>query len=232
VGPRRKDKASDSLARFLEADDLDDLQKIRSELPELDQNDASVVRDVIQAWREPQAIANLLFNPGVIPPDIRVATVLRGLNEYDRRYLKLAAVVGLQSIQPSAIAPSDVAIIRDRLLQIIEVEHSIISSRASVSIETWLDSSTAPAVCRLLNHSNETVRNNLLAWLITHVDVVKLTPLLESSDLVPEKVRSVIRDADEYKRCRDAGVMFTRASSYLFSYIPNLSGFRDAENQT
>lgn len=127
----------------------------------------------------------------------------------------------------SDIAPTDAALIRDRLLELIESDGSIISSRASVSIESWLDSTSAPAVCRLLNHPNETTGHNLLAWLIRHIDPAELALLLHGSDLTPAKLHSAIRDADEYKRCRDAGVTFTRAGSYLFSYIPNLCEFRE-----
>jgi hypothetical protein len=215
----------DPLARLLAAEDLDDLMRIASELPELSPNDVAVVREVIQDWRPQQAVANLLFHSRLIPPDIRVATILRGLAERDRPYLTVAATVGLQSMEPSDLAPRDASVIRDQLLHLIEVDRSILSSRASVSIENWLDSANASAVCGLLNHPDETVAHNLMAWLIRHVDPAELTPLLETSALAPEKLRSAIRDADEYKRCREAGVTFTRASSYLFGYIPNLCEF-------
>lgn len=218
---------TDSLARFLAAEDLDDLMRIASELPELSANDVAVVREVLHDWQPQQAVANLLFHSRLIPPDIRVATILRGLTERDRPYLKLASTAGLQLMERSDIAPSDAAVIRDRLLELIEGDGHIISSRASVSIEGWLDSSSAPVVCRLLDHSNETVGHNLLAWLIRHIDPAELVPLLETSDLAPEKLQSAIRDADEYKRCRDGGVKFTRASSYFFGYIPNLCEFRE-----
>jgi hypothetical protein len=218
---------SDSLARFLTADDLDDLMRIASDLPELNANDLAVVRAVIHDWQPQQAVANLLFHARLIPADIRVASMLRGLTERDRPYLKLASTAGLQSMERSDIAPTDAAAIQDRLLELIEADRSIISSRASVAIESWLDGTRAPALCRLLSHPNEAAAHNLLAWLIRHVDPVELAPLLGTSDLAAEKLQSAIRDADEYRRCRDAGVTFTRASSYLFSYIPNLCDFRE-----
>ena len=98
----------------------------------------------------------------------------------------------------------DAAVIRDRLLELIEGDRSIISSRASVSIESWLDSVSAPAVCRLLNHPNETTGHNLLAWLIRHIDPVELAQLLETSYLEPEKLQSAIRDTDESGVARQA----------------------------
>lgn len=201
--------------------------RIASKLPELSANDVAAVREVLHDWQPQQAVANLLFHSRLIPPDIRVATILRGLTERDRPYLKLASAVGLQSVERSDSAPSDAVVIRDRLLELIEEDRSIISSRASVSIENWLDRASAPAVCKLLNHPDETAGHNLMAWLICHIDPAELAPLLETSDLPPEKLQNAIRDAEEYKRCRDAGVAFTRASSYFFGYIPNLCKFRD-----
>ena len=205
--------------------------RIASELPELNANDVAVVREVLHDWQPQQAVANLLFHPRLIPPDIRVASILRGLTESDRSDLKLASTAGLQSMERSDIPPSDAAVIRDRLLELIEGDRSIISSRASVSIESWLDSVSAPAVCRLLNHPNATTGHNLLAWLIRHFEPAELVPLLETSELAPEKLQSAIRDTDEYKRCREAGVTFTRASSYFFGYIPNLCEFREDDGK-
>ncbi len=222
-------KASDALARFLAAGDLDDLLRIASELPALDVNDATVVGEVISEWRAHQAVANLLFHPTAIPVEVRTAALLRGLGEDARPYLKLAAIVGLQSTQPSAIAPDDVTLVRERLLQIIAADESVISSRASVTIDSWLDSSSAAQVCRLLDHPNQTVAHNLLAWLIRHVDPAELTGLLNSSDIEPERLRHAIRDLDEYKRSCQAGESFTPVSSYLFTYIPNLSEFTSVQ---
>ena len=221
--PAREGTPGDGLARFLLAEDLDDLNRLASELRELSAEDVAVVREVIQGWKPQQAVANLLFHTRLIPSDIRVATMLRALTDRDRPYLRLASAVGLQSMDHAEIARQDATLIAAGLLQLIEADPSIVSSRASVSIETWLDPASAPAVSRLLNHPNDTASHNLLAWLIRHVDATELGPLLLASELPPEKVRSAIADVEEYAKCRDAGVPFTRASAYLYGYIPNLS---------
>ena len=216
---------SAALKRFVAADDLDDLLKAASELRGLGPDDAAVVRRIVENWRPQQAVANLLFHACLIPADVRVAAILRAMNDCDQPYLKLAATVGLASVEPREVAPGDAAIIRGLLLELIEADDSILSSRASVSIDSWLDASSSPAVCQLLNHANETVRHNLLAWLIRHVNPVELRSLLEASELPPESLRSANRDVDEYRACLEAGVRFTLASSYLFSYISNLCEF-------
>jgi hypothetical protein len=224
---RQRSNASDALKRFLAADDLDDLLRVASALPGLAPDDAAVVRRIIENWRPQQAVANLLFHPHLVPSDVRVAAILRAMNECGQPYLKLAATVGLASVEPRDIAPGDAAVIRSLLLKLIEADDSILSSRASVSIDSWLDASSSTAVCRLLNHANETVAHNLLAWLIRHVDPVELRSLLEASELPPASMRRAIRDVGEYRACLEAGASFTRASSYFFSYIPNLSEFPD-----
>lgn len=217
---------SATLARFLAAEDLNDLLTIASALPELPANGVAVVREVLLDWQPQQAVANLLFYPRLIPLESRVATILHGLTECERPYLALAAAAGLQSMERSEVAHNDAAVIRDRLLALIAEDRSIISSRASVSIESWLDSASAPALCRLLNHPNVITGHNLLAWLIRHIDPAELAPLLHTSDLAPEKLLSAIRDADEYQRCRMAGGPLPQASNYLLSHVPNLSEFQ------
>jgi hypothetical protein len=226
-GPARERTPSAGLARLLAAEDLDDLVKLASALPEVSADDAAVVRKLIQDWRPQQAVANLLIHARLLPPDIRVATILKALVQRDRPYLILASVVGLQSIKHADVMSADAALIADQLLQLIGSDQSIISSRASVSIENWLDGAHAPAVSKLLNHPNDTVGHNLLAWLIRHVEAADLGSLLEASGLTPEKLGSAIADVDEYAKCRDAGVSFTRASVSFFGYIPNLSECRD-----
>jgi hypothetical protein len=218
---RPEERASETLARFLAAQDLDDLLHIALELPPLDQNDQAVVQVILQDWRPAQAVANLLFHVDKIPEDLRGAAVLRGLNDQSQPYFQLAATAGLQSLEPAALHSAEAATIRKRLLQILQTD-SLVAARASVTVDGWLDASFAPPLCRLLDHPNETVRHNLLAWLILHVEPVDLIPQLENSGARPETLAGAIRDVREYARCRRAGVEFTRASSYFYSYMPNL----------
>lgn len=92
-----------------------------------------------------------------------------------------------------------------------------------MTIDTWLDHSSGPAICRLLGHTDQGVSHNLRAWLIRHMSEADLKPLLEMSGLAPEVIQDTLQGAAEHRRARDAGVASSRAGLYLFSYIPNLS---------
>lgn len=117
-----KIQASDSLLRYLQADDLDDLLEHARDLRTLNPIDAQVVRDVIRAWRDEQAVANLLFHPAFLPPERKFAALLRGLSDDQHPYLRLAAVLGLQSEDASTAETADVKVIRARLIEIIEAD--------------------------------------------------------------------------------------------------------------
>jgi hypothetical protein len=98
---------SPELEAFLAAEDLDEVLNARGKIAALAADDEATVRAVLAEWRNPQAVSNLLLHSTLIPEDIRLPTLFRGL--YERRvvYYVLAAVVGLQSLDAAGIADGD-----------------------------------------------------------------------------------------------------------------------------
>ena len=222
-----------AITAFLATQDLDDLLRITSRLGSLSDADASLIRSTLVEWRNDQGVANLLFHPHLIPADTRLKSILRGLDERDQRYYVLAAAVGLQSVEPATLTPDGVASIRERLLRIVASDNSIIASRASVSIQPFVSKSDAGVVLRLLGHSNETVRHNLLAWLVENFQSEEsddLQRLIEATELSIQTKQEVIRQVADYKEARREG-RFTAVGSPLFGYIPNLNEFHADKNR-
>jgi hypothetical protein len=96
-----------------------------------------------------------------------------------------------------------------------------------VSIHSFLAKSDADAVVKLLDHQGETVRHNLLAWLVETFRPLQsddLQSLIESSKLSARTKRDVIGHLTEYVKAQREG-RFTAVGSPLFSYIPNLDQF-------
>ena len=216
-----------TVAASLTAEDVDDLLRIRSHLGSVDDADTGLIRSMLVEWRNTQAVANLLFHPDLIPADIRVNSILRGLDERSRRYLVLAAAVGLQSIEPSVLTPDGAASIRERLLRIVASDESIIASRVSVSIQPFLAKSDARVVLGLLGHPNETVRHNLLAWLLKMYfseESDDLRRVIQATELSTDTRESVSGRIAEYAKARREGT-FSPLGSTLLGYIPNLNEF-------
>jgi len=93
-----------TLASFLATEDLDDLLRAAMELDPPSDHELAVVRSTLHEWRNEQAVANLLFYPHFIPADLRLETVIHGLDEQRQRYYVLAAVVGLQDLDIAALS--------------------------------------------------------------------------------------------------------------------------------
>src|SRR5262245_55647916 len=95
------------LEAFLAAEDLDEVLNARGKITALTPEDEAVVRAIISEWRNTQAISNLLFHPTLIPADIRLPTLFRGLYERQVVYYVLASIVGFQSLDLAGLADTD-----------------------------------------------------------------------------------------------------------------------------
>lgn len=215
---------SPDLKAFFEAEDLDDLLEARSKLRQLDEKDIKKIRFTLKKWNKPQAVANLLFHPFLIPEDIRVSCLLKGLRETKNQYYILASTVGLQGIDSTGFSQEERKAIRESLILILKTSGGVISARASVSIRDFLSSRDTSAMFELLSHPDETTRHNILCWLIRTAEEPdpEVFILMASSSNVPEEIqKEVIEKFQEHLKQKETG----ESSSFvmpLYAYIPNL----------
>jgi hypothetical protein len=214
---------SPELEAFLAAEDLDELLNARQEIAVLDAEDEAVVRSVLEHWRNVQAISNLLFHPTLIPEDVRLASLFRGLAERRVVYFVLASVVGFQDIRPDQLSAEDRRRVTSDLLAVIRETDNIVAQRASVSFQGFAGESDAPQVFALLEHPDKTVRHNLRAWLFsTFKDqgVEAFNATARGSGLTEQAKRQVIAEFAEFMTGPPEGsknLVFP-----LYGYIPNL----------
>jgi hypothetical protein len=211
------------LQAFLAADDLDELLNARQQIASLGAQDTAVVRSVLGQWQNPQAVSNLLFHPGLIPEDLRVASLFRGLAERQVIYYVLASVVGFQSIDPAEVCPDNRGRIVEELLSVIRATRGILAQRASVSIQCFLSEEDAPRVLALWSHPDDTVWHNLRAWLFRTFQVRGVQSFAEAAR------RSGLAEAVQTRLAEELSELvnnppngFDSRLSELFGYIPNL----------
>src|SRR6266446_8357932 len=125
---------SPELQEFLGAGDLDEVLRALQRITSFDAGDAAAVRSVLLQWQSPQAVSNLLFHPTLIPEDLRLASLFRGLAERRVVYYVLAAVVGFQSLDPVRMTAADRRRVVEELLALIRETNGVLAQRASVSI--------------------------------------------------------------------------------------------------
>ncbi len=194
-------KLNPPMETFLFSKDLDELLESRQAIKALDQDDEAVVRAVLKEWSNPQSVSNLLFHPSLIPADIRVASLFRGLAERGVMYYVLASIVGFGGMVPelSKAEREEVAAI---LLDFLPNSTGVLAQRASVTLSGVAREADAPKIFSLLEHADETARHNLRAWLFRSFEkpgVEAFTAAAAQSTLDAETQAGLVREFAEIK---------------------------------
>jgi len=215
------------LQAFLTAEDLDDVLTARGNITIVGNEDEAVIRAILAEWVNGQAISNLLFHPTLIPDDIRLSTLRRGLTERKVVYYVLAAIVGFQSIDPAALSTADRERVAADLWSLIAQDDGILAQRASVSIRGFASEGDAPVVFALLSHSDKTVRHNLRSWLFATFKDRGVEPFAAAageSGLAEDLRRQVVAEFTDFLANPPQG--FKSPLFPLYGYIPNLRDSR------
>ena len=221
-----------TLNAFLRSDELDETIALSRQLENLSAADTKAVRGVLEAWTDEQAVANLLMYSHLLPDDIRVETLLHGLNQQSDSYAVLAALVGLQDLE----LDEDVrAAVVQRLVEIIANGPAVTAARATVLLGQLAHTQDADTFVRLLNHPDDTLRHNVLVALINAVGLENVTAFIDRA----ASAGTITPAAKAYAGAKLAGSerffqngeldysqwYLSDLSAPLLAYIPNLKDF-------
>ncbi len=163
---RLSHKPSTELKGFLEAKDWDESVLKNRKIHIIRNEDESYIRFVIENWDTPQAIANLLFHPIMIPPDIRFETLMKGM-ESDNIYFHLAAIVGAQRHHSLWFSEFERFRIKQKLHHFLCQTKGIRALRASLSYYNYASIMDTDSLIQAAEfHLNDKMRKNILAILI------------------------------------------------------------------
>lgn len=211
------------LEAFLTSEDLDEIQKARGKIEGRDVDDEAVIRAVLEQWQNHQAVSNLLLHPDLIPDDIRLETLFRGLYEQQVGYYVLASVIGFQSLDVSEMADVDRRRVLSDLLVVMRETTGILAKRASISFREFANVEDASQVFALIGHTDMTVRHNLRAWLFqtfAAVGTEALAVVGHESGVNEEMQRQIVKEFDDF--LTNPSNDFSSPLCPLFGYIPNL----------
>lgn len=178
------------------------------------------LQSVISVWSDRQAVANLLMYADLIPADLRVGALIRGLTSRSDGYLQLAAAVGVGSV--GSLCAEDRTALSDALLDLVAVDTGPAAVRAAAEISALLDPARAPLLVALLRHPDPTVRHNLTVALTRALGDRSLADLLGDSLVVSAE------DAVAATQIlTDDGIDINRPASSIrmlvgLPYLPNL----------
>lgn len=220
------------LADFLIATDLDELVASRAKLSDLSSEDSGLIVDILQEWKDQQAIASLLMYPDLIPESIRFETILKGLQEPNSSYLRLAAIVGSDRLVIET--PEQEVAIYNGMFDSIINSPAVIAVRASGYLVNKLLFSSQDYSTRIapfLDHPNTSVKHNILAALIPLVGLkniqsfldqaIKSHELSESSKQYVGERLSSLEELPEPDKVDGLDVDLGGLDVPLLGYIPN-----------
>ena len=139
-----------ALERLLTASDPDLLAVARDALDGLDEDDDARIREVLTAWDDVPAVANLLMYPEVVAEQERMPALLRALRDDAQPYLGLAASVGLQRLaeDPMEDDPEDDEELRDEVVtalrEVVARSDGALAARAQLALRLWAPERGAP----------------------------------------------------------------------------------------
>jgi hypothetical protein len=126
-----------SLDALLKAEDLDDLLRVRRDISALTPAEERRISSILRKWTDEQAVANLLFNPDLIPRGLRFDALDRALNSIATPYLALAATVGLQQIEWTDVPDDKRTSWLPAVQRLVRSSSKVLAGRASAALCRW-----------------------------------------------------------------------------------------------
>ena len=152
----------------------------------LEEYDVVMIKKIIESnWEdEEQMVSNLLQCPFLLPEDIRIATLIRGLEDVETPYYVLSAALGVQRI---TIEENDFLNIIKCLKTVIFNEHGAVSMRAFISLQPYLKYPTdVDLFLDILKTKKSSLHDGALSWLVLRVNDKKDLLLTLKNAEVPE----------------------------------------------
>ena len=198
------------------AEDVNQAGLIAFNVRQLSAHDVTMIRKVIQEnWEdEEQMVSNLLQFPHLIPEDIRMESLKRGLTDLECPYYILSAAVGLQRI------PLDeqqwgqfLGVLKEACLHDV----GMVSMRAFMTLQPKLkhpDDTTF--ITDILKQPKSSLFQNALTWLIMKVkEKSEIMAILQDSGITAEAMQKAEKIIDEQLKTQDNGKSkFTRFSNF------------------
>src|SRR3954447_24736707 len=189
------------LDAFLRARSLDEIAPLARDLGDMSAEDEARVGEVLDDRSDDGALANLLFEPSLMPRHRRVATILDHLTGDPHSYLALAAVVGAEQLAGDELVERQDAPIAVALLDLLNGgAPTPTAQRASVALVRYGRSAPFDELVQLLDSEDAVVHHNVLAAIVAAVGLDRAARLLRSRAAVEGADASVAEDLAAVER--------------------------------
>ena len=176
-------KRSPDLEKFRSIDDLKDLKTFRWEMQPFSEADNAFISKVLEEWKEPQIISNLLQHPDLIPENLRFKFIHKGLTDCDEPYYNLSAILGLHSPETLNFLPRQEKKLKKLLFTHIGRTTDIRATAATQTLFSYISKKDSINILRQMIHPNATVQHNLFSMLIGFYGIDGVTDFLIENEL-------------------------------------------------
>lgn len=160
---------------------------------------AKVIQNIIEnKWEEEeQIISNLLQSPFLIPENIRVSTLIRGLEDDEMPYFVLSACFGIQRVK---LASEDTEKVMKLLRKAVFNEHSSVGMRAFITLNPMLKyPEDTNLFIDILNTKKSPLHDTALSWLVLHVnDKKELLNFLNDGNVCESLISIAVKKMDDH----------------------------------
>lgn len=159
-------------------------------LQNLTDRDKDMIRKILDHnWDdEEQMVSNLLQFPYLLPEDIRLSCLQRGLEGSEIPYYIISASVGIQRLQ---FDENELQSLTKILRKAIVNEHAAVCMRAFITLQPYLHYPTDISVfVDILKSKKSPLHDGALSWLVLHVNDKKELINILKDGVVPSQLIS------------------------------------------
>lgn len=186
------------------AEDVSQAGLIAFHLKKLDPHDVIMVRKVLEEnWEdEEQMVSNLLQYPFLIPEDMRMESLKRGMDDFECPYYTLSSAVGLQRLDAESGKCSELT---GELKRACLHDIGMVAMRAFITLHPHLKlPEDGQFITGILKQPKSTLFQNALTWLLIEVkDKNEMMELLNGSNVTAEVKLKAERFIDEQLNMRN-----------------------------
>eukprot|EP00795_Rhopilema_esculentum_P013840 gene13840-4778_t len=225
ASPNSLSSSGVTLGQFLMVEDINQAGIIAYNLRHLDHHDVIMVRKILEEnWEdEEQMVSNLLQYPHLIPEDIRIQSLKRGLHDVESPYYILSSSVGLQRIQ---LCDGDWEQVVEGLKKACLHETGVVSMRAFMTLQPKLEyPRDLEFIIDILRQPKSALFQNTLIWLtIKANEKSEILKIIDTAGVVGKAKNKAEKIIEEQLKSKgsDGG---QNLSLQFLNYIPNLNDF-------
>lgn len=199
--------------------------KTSHSLQTLTERNMQMVQNILRCnWEEEvQMVSSLLQSPLLIPEEMRIDCLIRGLCDIEEPYYILSAALGIQRLK---LDEKDIDNVLPHLKKAVFNEHGSVCMRVFITLRKYLKfPRDVDVFIEILNTKRSPLHNTALSWLVLNVnDKDELSDILKKGNVPEHLVVQAEQKMEEHCTNLAHGDP-SPISIEVIDYVPNFDDF-------